>query len=73
MIYSVVPLVGILAGASAAPSRLITEQVAAYKKLLGTDRLTAEGFRRIFKYHDEDSVCAHACGRYLDNLIDDRK
>ena len=71
MLYSLAALLGVLATSSAS-SRLVSEQVAAYRKLLGTDRLTADGFRKIFKYHDGDSVCAHACSRYLEKLIDDR-
>lgn len=71
MLYNIAALLGILATSSAS-SRLVSEQVAAYKKLLGTDRLTADGFRKIFEYHDADSICVHACGRYLEKLIDDR-
>lgn len=72
MLYSAAALLGVLATSSAATSRLISEQVQAYRKLIGTDRLTAEGFRKIFKYHDDDSVCTHACGRHLEKLINDR-
>ena len=72
MLYSVAALLGVLATSSASSSsRLVSEQVQAYRKLIGTERLTAEGFRKIFKYHDDDSVCAHACGRHLEKLIND--
>lgn len=58
-----------LAAATASPSRLIQQQVEAYKRLLNTKRLTADGFRKIFELHDSDSICVNACGRYLDELV----
>jgi hypothetical protein len=62
-------LLAALAVGSASETRLVVEQVQAYKKLLGTDRLTEEGFRKIFKLHDSDSICENACHRFLENLI----
>lgn len=62
----------ILAGlfASAFSSRLVSEQVAAYKKLLNNaERLTPEGFLTLAKYHDADSVCSGPCRRHLDKLL----
>jgi hypothetical protein len=64
---------------SLSPSRsfsrnLIQEQVQAYKTLLGTDSLTADGLLSLLKFHDEDTVCGEGpCQRHLQNFIGDTK
>jgi hypothetical protein len=50
-------------------SRLVSEQVAAYQKLIGTEKLTYEGFIKLLTYHDDDTVCVGACKRYVSELI----
>ena len=58
--------------ASVFSSQLISEQVAAYRKLIGTDKLTAEGLLKILKLHDGDTVCAGPCVRHIDEFIGSR-
>jgi hypothetical protein len=54
---------------SATPSRLVHEQVQAYKQLLGTEFLTSEGLLKLLKLHDDDTVCVGSCERYLQEYI----
>lgn len=50
-------------------ARLIKEQVNAYQKVVGTERLTTDGLLRLLKLHDDDTVCINACARYVENLV----
>jgi hypothetical protein len=61
-------LLGALPSATLA-SRLVHEQIEAYKNLLGTDYLSAEGLVKLLTYHDDDTLCAHSCERYIQELI----
>ncbi len=46
-------------------ARLIQEQLAAYKKILGTDKITSEGLIKLLTLHDSDTVCVGACRRFV--------
>ena len=50
-------------------SRLISEQVQAYKKLLGSDKLSKAGFIKLLQLHDSDTICKGSCDRYLDKMF----
>ena len=53
-------------------SRLISEQMTAYKTLLGgSDKLTKNGFIKLLQMHDSDTICQGSCDRYLDNMFGD--
>ena len=44
-------------------ARLVKEQVAAYEKIIGTNKLTADGLIKLLTLHDSDTVCVGACRR----------
>jgi hypothetical protein len=52
-----------------ASGKLISEQLTAYRKLLGTDTLTADGLLTLLKLHDGDTTCVDSCERYLREFI----
>lgn len=52
-----------------AASGLLKEQVAAYKKLSGSDVLTTEALLKLLILHDDDTVCVGACQRHVEQFV----
>eukprot|EP00602_Paraphysomonas_sp_CaronLab_P010383 CAMPEP_0185024586 /NCGR_PEP_ID=MMETSP1103-20130426/7716_1 /TAXON_ID=36769 /ORGANISM="Paraphysomonas bandaiensis, Strain Caron Lab Isolate" /LENGTH=561 /DNA_ID=CAMNT_0027557601 /DNA_START=46 /DNA_END=1728 /DNA_ORIENTATION=+ len=52
-----------------ATSRLIREQVEAYKSIAGTDKLTFDSLMKLLKLHDSDTVCEGPCVRYMSEIV----
>lgn len=59
----------LIALAPVVSGRLIKEQVEAYQKLVGTDRLTSDGLLKLLKLHDDDTICVNSCARYVSELV----
>ena len=70
MLRSVILMVGgLLVFGDLSGRSLVKEQIGAYKKLLNTDNVTAEGLMTLIKLHDDDTVCVGPCAKYLENYI----
>lgn len=53
---------------SASSTRYVEEQVAVYRTLLDTDRLTLDGFRTLISLHD-GWVCKGPCEVHMKNIL----
>jgi acid phosphatase type 7 len=58
-----------MAGLAAVSGSVITEQMNAYKQIIGGDRLTAEGLVKILQLHDSDTRCHGPCLKHIDNFV----
>jgi len=50
-------------------SRLVSQQVETYRRILGTEKVSIDGLKYLAKLHDDDAKCNAACEQYLRNLL----